>query len=154
VTDLQLVLAGQGSAAPAVRARIAASGLPPERVAVLGALSEEELRLAYRGAAAVVLASRLEGFGLPALEAMASGVPVVAAEAGALPEVTGDASLLFPVDSVACLLSALYRSIPGSDPRVRRERIRRGLVRAREFSWDRTARETHAAYGVALHRRT
>ena len=154
VADLQLVLAGQGSAGPAVRAQVARSGLPPERVVVVGALSDDELRLAYRGAAAVVVASRLEGFGLPALEAMASGVPVLAAEAGALPEVTGDAGLLFPVDSVACLLSALYRSVPGSDPTERRERIRRGLVRAREFSWDRTARETHAAYGVALHRRT
>ena len=152
--DLQLVLAGRGSAGSAVREQVARSGLRPDRVAILGTLSEDDLRLAYRGASAVVVASRLEGFGLPALEAMAAGVPVVAAEAGALPEVIGDAGLLFPVDSVACLRSALYRSVPGSDLVGRQERIRRGLARAREFSWDRTAQETNAAYGVALHRRT
>jgi glycosyltransferase involved in cell wall biosynthesis len=152
--ELQLVLAGRGSDGPAVRAAIARAGLGSGRVTVLGELTDDELRLAYRGAAAVVVASRLEGFGLPALEAMAAGVPVVAAAAGALPEVTGDAGLLFPVDSVACLLSALYRSVPGSDLVGRQERIRRGLARAREFSWDRTAQETNAAYGVALHRRT
>lgn len=152
--DLQLVLAGRGSDGAAVRAQVARAALPPGRVAVLGELDEHELRLAYRGAAAVVVASRLEGFGLPALEAMAAGVPVVAAEAGALPEVVQGAGLLFPVDSVACLLSALYRSVPGSDLVGRQEKIRRGLARARELSWDRTAQETHAAYGVALHRRT
>lgn len=154
VPDLQLVLAGRGSDGPAVRAQVARAGLAPGRVVVLGELDEAELRLAYRGAATVVVASRLEGFGLPALEAMAAGIPVVAADAGALPEVVGDAGLLFPVDSVACLTSALYRSVPGSDLVGRQERIRRGLARARELSWDRTARETHAAYGVALHRRT
>jgi glycosyltransferase involved in cell wall biosynthesis len=154
VTDLQLVLVGQGSDGPAVHAEIARAALDSGRVAVLGALTDAELRLAYRGAAAVVVASRLEGFGLPALEAMAAGVPVLVAEAGALPEVVGDAGLVFPVDSVACLLSALYRSVPGSDLVARQERIRRGLARARELSWDRTAQETHAAYGVALHWRT
>jgi len=85
---------------------------------------------------------------------MAAGVPVLAAEAGALPEVVGDAGLIFAVDSVACLLSALYRSVPGSDLVGRQERIRRGLARAREFSWDRTAQETNAAYGAALRWRT
>jgi len=154
VGDLQLVLAGRGSDGAGVRAELARSGLPPGRVAVLGELSDEDLRLAYRGAAAVVVASRLEGFGLPALEAMAAGVPVLAAEAGALPEVVGDAGLIFAVDSVACLLSALYRSVPGSDLVGRQERIRRGLARAREFSWDRTAQETNAAYGAALRWRT
>ena len=154
VADRQLVLAGRGSDGPMVRDQLARARLPEGRVRVLGELSEEDLRLAYRGAAAVVVASRHEGFGLPVLEAMACGVPVVAAEAGALLEVTGDAGLLFPVDSVACLLSALYRSVPGSDLVGRQERIRRGLARARELSWDLTAQETHAAYRVALHRRT
>lgn len=149
--EVQLVLAGRGSDAPAVRAQLApAQG----RVVVLGELSEADLRLAYQGAGVVVVASRLEGFGLPALEAMAAGVPVVAAEAGALPEVVADAGLLFPVESVACLRGALYRSMPGSDPLERHDRIRRGLARAREFTWDRTAQETYAAYERALRWRT
>jgi len=149
--DVGLVLAGRGSDAPAVRAQVASLG---GRVRVLGELSEVELRLAYQGAAVVVVASRLEGFGLPALEAMAAGVPVVVADAGALPEVVGDAGLLFPVTSVACLRGALYRSMPGSDPLARQDRIRRGLARAREFTWDRTAQETRAAYERALRWRT
>lgn len=150
----RLVLAGRGSDAAAVRTQVVRSGVDVARVASLGELSEHDLRLAYRGAAAVVVASRLEGFGLPALEAMAAAVPVVAADAGALPEVVADAGLLFPVSSVACLASALYRSMPGSDLVERRERIRRGLARAREFSWDRTAHETEAAYRAALRWRT
>lgn len=150
VDGLQLVLAGQGSDRPAVRARVEAAGLRPGAVRLLGELTEGELGLAYRGAAAVVVASRFEGFGLPALEAMAAGVPVVAAEAGALPEVVGDAALLFPVDSVAYLRRALYRLMPGSDPAVREGLVRRGLARAREFTWKRTAQETYAAYERAL----
>ena len=121
---------------------------------VLGELAERELRAAYRGAAVVVVASRLEGFGLPALEAMAAGVPVVAARAGALPEVVADAGVLFPVDSVACLRRALYRFMPGSDLVGREELIRRGLARAREYTWDRTAQETYAAYERALRSHT
>jgi glycosyltransferase involved in cell wall biosynthesis len=149
--EVRLVLAGRGSDAAAVRAQVAPLA---SRVTVLGELSEDELRLAYQAAGVVVVASRLEGFGLPALEAMAAGVPVVAAEAGALPEVVADAGLLFPVDSVACLRRALYRSMPGADLVERGERIRRGLARAREFTWDRTAQETVAAYRAALRWRT
>lgn len=152
--DAQLVLAGRGSDGRAVRAAVAAAGFAAGRVAILGELSEADLRLAYHGAGTVVVASRLEGFGLPVLEAMAAGVPVVAAEAGALPEVMAGAGLLFPVDSVACLRRALYRSNPGSDPLERHDRIRRGLARAREFTWDRTAQETYAAYERALRERT
>jgi len=69
---VQLVLAGRGSDRPAVRARVDQAGIPDGAVVVLGELSDADLRLAYRAAAAVVVASRLEGFGLPALEAMAA----------------------------------------------------------------------------------
>jgi glycosyltransferase involved in cell wall biosynthesis len=148
--ELRLVVAGRGSDRPAVRAAVAAAGLPSGRVVLLGELPEAELRLAYRGAALVVVASRLEGFGLPALEAMATGVPVVAADAGALPEVVGDAGILFRAGSVACLREALYRLTPGSNQEERSELVRRGLARAREFTWDRTAQETYAAYERAL----
>ncbi|MEW6271082.1 MAG: glycosyltransferase family 1 protein [Thermodesulfobacteriota bacterium] len=147
---VQLVLAGQGSDRPAVRARVASAGLPAGAVAVLGELDELDLRRAYHGATAVVVASRLEGFGLPALEAMAAGVPVVAADAGALPEVVAEAGVLFPAGSVACLREALYRLTPGSDQAARADLVRRGLARAREFTWDRTAQETYAAYERAL----
>lgn len=150
VPGLQLVLAGQGSDRPAVRAQVAASGLPPDAVAVVGSLSADELEVAYCGAALVVVASRLEGFGLPVLEGMAAGVPVVAADAGALPEVAAGAAVLFPAGSVACLSSALYRLTPGRNQAEREGLIRRGLARARELTWERTAQETYAAYERAL----
>jgi glycosyltransferase involved in cell wall biosynthesis len=150
VEGLSLVLAGFGSTRPAVERRIRDSGIDEGRVHVLGAVSERELRLAYRGARVVAVPSRLEGFGLPALEAMAAGVPVVVTDAGGLPEVVGDAATVVPVESVATLRAALYRIAFEIDPEERESLVRRGRSRARLFSWERTARETFAAYERAL----
>lgn len=147
---LRLVLVGQGSDRRAVLRQVARSGLGEKRVAVLGGLSERELGLAYRGATVVVIASRLEGFGLPALEAMAYGAPVVTTDAGGLPEVVGAAGLIVPVDSVASLRRALYRVAFETDSEQRRRIVERGRERSRRFSWERTARETLAAYEEAL----
>jgi glycosyltransferase involved in cell wall biosynthesis len=148
--DLALVLAGRGSDRPAVGRKIRASGIDPSRVVVLGPVSERELRLAYRGATAAVVASRLEGFGLPALEAMASGVPVVVTDGGALPEVVGDAGIVIPAESVATLRTALYRIAFEIDPEERANLVQRGVERSRLFSWERAALATFAAYEQAL----
>lgn len=150
IDGLALVLAGFGSSRPAVERRIRDSRIDPERVHVLGGVSERELGLAYRGARVVAVPSRLEGFGLPALEAMAAGAPVVVTDAGGLPEVVGDAGTIVPAESVASLRAALYRIAFEIDPEERESLIRRGRSRARLFSWERTARETLAAYERAL----
>jgi glycosyltransferase involved in cell wall biosynthesis len=150
IAGLALVLAGFGSSRPAVERRIRESGIDVKRVRVLGGVSERELRLAYRGARVLAVSSRLEGFGLPALEAMAAGVPVVVTDAGGLPEVVGDAGTVVPVESVASLRAALYRIAFEIDPEERESLVRRGRSRARLFSWERTARETLAAYDRAL----
>ena len=142
IPGLGLALAGAGSDGPGVRAAVAAAGLAPERVVWLGTLSEEELRLAYRGAVAVAIPSLLEGFGLPALEAMALGTPVIASAAGGLPEVVGDAGILVPAGSVACLQGALYRITTGPHRVERDALIQRGLERARRFPWERTIQTT------------
>jgi glycosyltransferase involved in cell wall biosynthesis len=108
----------------------------------LGYVDDELLPGLFAGARAFVLASRDEGFGLPCLEAMASGVPVVAADSGALPETCGGAALLVdPGDSTA-IADALELAI--SDDGVR-ERLRgAGLARAADLGWERSARETDA----------
>ncbi|HZR83718.1 MAG TPA: glycosyltransferase family 1 protein [Candidatus Binatia bacterium] len=148
IPGLGLAIAGAGSGRASVRRALARSGLPA--VVELGELGDEELRLAYAGSAAVVVPSRDEGFGLPALEAMAVGAPVVVSDAGALPEVVGDAAVVVPAGSVACLTGALYRMAFEIQPTEREGLIQRGLTRARQFPWDRSARATCAALEQAL----
>ena len=108
----------------------------------LGYVSEDDLPGLYRGALALVMPSLYEGFGLPCLEAMASGTPVVAADAGALPETCGDAALLVdPWDADALVDATL---IAANDAAERARLIEAGHRRAEDFSWERSARETDA----------
>lgn len=107
-------------------------------------LADREMPGAYANASAFVFPSRYEGFGLPALEAMAAGTPAVLAHSSSLPEVGGDAALYFePGD--ACALATLLVSLTSDEAR-RAELIRAGKARAREFSWERTAQLTADAY--------
>jgi len=111
----------------------------------LGYVEESLLPGLYAGAAAFVLASRYEGFGLTCLEAMATGVPVVAAEAGALPEVCGGAALLVDPDDADALTGAVLRCLEDA---ALADRLRAaGRERAAGFGWDRTARELDAIVG-------
>lgn len=108
-----------------------------------GCVTDEELAALYRGAAALVLPSLYEGFGLPVLEAMSCGTAVIASTAAALPEVAGDAALLVDPLSIDAIASALVRL--ASDDALREELRARGLKRATRFSWDRTARRVELA---------
>ena len=102
----------------------------------------------FKGAQVFVLPSFEEGFGIPALEAMSAGVPVVVSNRGALPEVVGDAGLLIDPDDPESLAAALERLIGDSD--LRATCARRGLERARQFTWTQTARDVRRAYEDAL----
>src|SRR5947207_3128723 len=107
-----------------------------------GYVETAELAEVYRRAAALVLPSRYEGFGLPVLEAMASGTPVICSEDGALREVAGDAALYA---TRAGLGEAVKRAL------AERERLAAaGLERARRYTWAETARRTLAVYREVL----
>ena len=109
---------------------------------VRGYVPKGELAQLYRGAAALVLPSRYEGFGLPVVEAMASGTPVVATPDDALREVGGDAAVFAEPPELA---GAVRRALED------RERlVAAGLARARRFSWEETARRTLAVYRELL----
>ncbi|MDA0891577.1 MAG: glycosyltransferase family 1 protein [Proteobacteria bacterium] len=108
----------------------------------------EDLQLLMAGATGFVFPSLLEGFGLPILEAFAAGVPVAASNTSSIPEVAGDAALLFDPESDEAIVDAIKRMLEDED---KREALRaRGLARAREFSWQRTALRTAEAYRKLL----
>jgi glycosyltransferase involved in cell wall biosynthesis len=123
---------------------------PPlrERVDFVGYVNADSRRALYEGARLLVLPSHHEGFGLPVLEAMALGVPVVASRAGALPEVAGDAALLVPPDDRRALAEAIRRVL--ASPELAEDLRRRGLARARVFSWVEAARTLRDAYARIL----
>jgi glycosyltransferase involved in cell wall biosynthesis len=117
-------------------------------VQFLGWLTESELEGLWAIAKAFAFPSLYEGFGLPVLEAMARGVPVACSSASSLPEVAGEAALLFDPHDKAAIVQALTRLLADGSLR---ERLReRGLARAREFTWQRTAEGTLASYARAL----
>ncbi len=111
-------------------------------VRLLGSQSDEELAALYRRALAFVFPSLYEGFGLPVIEAMASGCPVVASSAASLPEVCGEAALSVDPCDVSGLTGAIDRIIRDAD--LRRELRDRGLERSRSYTWER-AGERYAA---------
>jgi glycosyltransferase involved in cell wall biosynthesis len=112
----------------------------------LGYVPEADLPALYAGASAFVLPSLYEGLGLPCLEAMASGTPVVAADRAALPETCGGAALLVDPADPHAIADAVLAALGPERERL----VTAGLERAKEFSWDRTARLTDAAIGSAL----
>ena len=113
-------------------------------VRFLGFLPDEMLAIVYRLASVFVFPSLYEGFGLPPLEAMASGTPVVTSNVSSLPEVAGDAALLVDPMDAGAIAGAIRRVL--SDPALAADLRARGLARAREFSWARAARQIRQIY--------
>lgn len=143
-SDHQLVLAGFGRRTAAAELR----DDPEAGIRALGTVAERDLPTLLSAASIFVLPSLVEGFGLPALEAMACGTPVACADAGSLVEVTGHAAVHFDprdIDSMSRAIGNLLR-----DTERRRDLRAAGLKRAAGFTWRRTAGATAAAYRSCL----
>ena len=138
--SLSLVLAGVDRGIGDGLCALAASAGAADAVVRLGVVSEPQLHMLYRGATAVVYPSLYEGFGLPVLEAMASGVPVIASRASSIPEVLGDAGLLLDGGDTKAWTDALMRVV--NDEGLRTRMRAAGLARAATFTWEQTARIT------------
>jgi glycosyltransferase involved in cell wall biosynthesis len=143
--NLRLVMVGPdkglGGEARRTAARLGLNG----RVTFTGHVEKEQLAELYRGAACLVFPSRYEGFGLPVVEAMASGTPVVAAASGSVPEVAGGAAVLVEPGNPAALAGGIERALAD------RERlVHAGLERAALYSWSETARRTLDVYRELL----
>lgn len=116
-----------------------------------GYVTEDAREALYAGARALVLPSLDEGFGLPVLEAMAAGVPVIASRRGAIPEVSSGAAELVEPTDVDGLAAALVRVL--TDDSYATALALRGLERARDFTWERSAAALSAVYAEAVARR-
>ncbi|HWE69099.1 MAG TPA: glycosyltransferase family 1 protein [Acidimicrobiales bacterium] len=145
--DARLVLAGgAGWGATQVEAAVAASGIG-DRIIRTGYLPDEIIPALFRTAAAVVYPALYEGFGLPALEAMACGAVVVTTSGSAMEEVAGDAALLVPPGDTAALSGALESVLDGQDGDPGRRQ--RGLDIAARHTWAASADRHLEAYRLA-----
>jgi glycosyltransferase involved in cell wall biosynthesis len=133
--ELRLVLTGGG---------LEELGALPDGVDRLGIVPAEELASLYRTAACLVFPSLYEGFGLPPLEAMASGCPVAAANAGAIPEVCGNAAVYFDPEDPQAIANGVREALALAD-----ELREFGIARAAEFTWAETAERHDDVYRAA-----
>jgi alpha-1,3-rhamnosyl/mannosyltransferase len=143
-SSLTVVLAGIDRGIGDRLAAFATDRGAPDAVVRLGAVSEPALRALYCNAAALVYPSRYEGFGLPLVEAMASGTPVLASRAASIPEVVGEAAVLLDPDEHGRWTDAIVNVM--TDARLRARLRSDGLARAAMFTWERTARLTADVY--------
>ena len=145
---MSLVLAGVDRGISDGLCAMAAEAGSPEAVVALGPVSEERVHALYRGATALVYPSLYEGFGLPLIEAMASGTPVLASHEASMPEVLGGAGLLLDPHDVSAWRDAIIRIV--NDESLRSDLRARGLARAATYTWQRTARLTLNVYREAV----
>jgi len=142
--ELKLVIAGERSWHTEEFDRELQSPDLKERVVLTGYLSSEELAGLYQAARMLIFPSLGEGFGLPLVEAMASGIPIVSSKTSCIPEVVGDAAILIDPHSPQEIEEAICSLL--TDSKLAEELTRRGLERSYRFSWKETAKQTLQLY--------
>lgn len=145
--DLQLVVAGGGAFRPDELEEISRLRLTT-RVHGMPRVSDERLASLYRYAAVFVYPSLYEGFGFPPLEAMSVGCPALVSRSSALPEICGDAAFYFDPASVDNLAASLRRLL--ADDAFRSSKRQVGFEQVKQYSWQKAAAKTLAAYRAAL----
>jgi glycosyltransferase involved in cell wall biosynthesis len=143
---IRLVVIGEGAYVSGSLMPLASGLGVADAVHFAGRVSTGALRGLYRRSEGLLFPSRFEGFGLPVLEAMANDCPVICSDICALPEIAGDAALRTAPTDVAAMLDAVQR-LRGP---LRAEMIRRGRVRAAQFSWEKASAQTVALYHATM----
>lgn len=114
-------------------------------------LFEEDLPLLYSSAAVLLYPSLYEGFGLPIIEAMAAGCPVITSNVSSMPEVGGEAALYIDPYNVSDIKDKLKMVM--EDSKLRQDLIKKGLLQAMKFSWEKAAKETIGVYKKLLNQK-
>lgn len=141
--ELELVVVGRGDSLPELR-RLAERLGVDHRVTYTGMVDDSQVHALMRTARALVFPSLIEGFGFPAVEAMAAGCPVVTSDIPVIREIVGDAALLASPTSHEALAQAITRVV--EDRELREELRQRGLAQAARLRWDDTAGKTLEVY--------
>ena len=143
-SDMLFAIAGRiGFGGDEIRAAIASAG-DADAIKLLGYVPDEDVPALYTGSRALLFATLYEGFGIPAIEAFACGCPVIGANVGSLPEIVADAGVLADPrseDSIAEHITAMM-----TDDTLREACAKKGLERAKLFSWEKAARECLEIY--------
>jgi glycosyltransferase involved in cell wall biosynthesis len=142
--DVQLLIIGDEISKYATLRRAVHRHKLHKHVRFFGFVPDRTLAALYRLAHAFVFPSLYEGFGLPPLEAMASGTPVITSNVSSLPEVVGDAAVMIDPYEPAAIAGAMYRVL--TDGALRMDLRERGFARAREFSWERSIARVRQIY--------
>ena len=146
--NFKLVLSGgDGYGSEAIQDFIHAESLG-DRVIRLGFVDNTQLARLYQAASVFLFPSFEEGFGIPVLEAMSHGVPVVTSNVSSMPEVGGEAALYVDPYSAADIAQKVRQAV--EDVALREDLVQRGIAKAKEFTWRRTAEATLAVYDEVL----
>ncbi|MBR4665842.1 MAG: glycosyltransferase family 4 protein [Lentisphaeria bacterium] len=140
--NLHLICAGGGSFTGGEKQLIQKAGLT-ERI-IQKNLSEAALAQLYEQAAALIYPSLYEGFGIPILEAFSRGLPVLLSDRSCFPEIAGNAALYFDPENADSIAGAVRRIL--AEPELRQELVRRGNLRLKDFSWEKSAHELLGIY--------